>query len=126
MSDSQSSKFRTLLEAKRDDLLSTYASREEIAIEASADEVERLQQQLSRDLVIHRLDNTSKLLNRIEAALRRIEEDVYGVCLRRDNPIGEKRLNAIPWAQYCVKCQELIDRECTLDDGRADGLGFAA
>lgn len=122
MSNTETKNFRQLLEAKRDDLLGTLSSRDEIVIHASADEIDRLQQQMSRDVAIRSLDNTSRVLKSIQAAFDRIEDDIYGVCLRCDKPISEKRLKVIPWASYCVTCQEIIDRESMLDDD----LGFAA
>ena len=37
-----------------------------------------------------------------------MEQDHYGVCLECEEPISTKRLNAVPWARYCVTCQESI------------------
>jgi DnaK suppressor protein len=45
-------------------------------------------------------------LRMVEEALDRLESGDYGVCLACDEPIAEKRLQALPWARYCVKCQE--------------------
>lgn len=117
--------FRGLLERKRRDLLSTSSNREDIAIENAAEEMDRLQQQLNREVVIRQLDRTSKLLRSVKAALDRIEDEIFGVCLRCEEPIAEKRLRAIPWAAYCVACQEMIDRSRA--HGEEDGpIEFAA
>jgi DnaK suppressor protein len=124
MYKSELSDFRKLLEMKRNDLLSMCSHRDDIMIEATADEIDRLQQQVSREMAIRNLDNTSKLLKSVQAALNRIEDEIYGVCLRCEEPIAEKRLKAIPWASYCVSCQEIIDRERLLDGD--DAIGFAA
>jgi len=104
------SEFRRLLEAKYEELLSTASNRDEIVIEAEPDEIDRLQQQLSRDIAVRNLDRTSTLLKSIQAALDRIEDEIYGVCLRCEEPILEGRLKAVPWASHCVVCQEAIDR----------------
>lgn len=45
----------------------------------------------------------------IDEALDRIETGDYGICLSCDGEIPPKRLNALPWARYCVPCQEAID-----------------
>lgn len=119
------SEFQRLLERKREDLLSSSLTKEDIAIEAAADEMDRLQQQLSREVAIRRLDHTSKLLKSVRVALDRIEDDVYGVCLRCEEPISEKRLKAIPWASHCVACQEIIDRD-NASLGDESTIGFAA
>jgi DnaK suppressor protein len=103
---------RQTLEAKRKELLSGTSDREEILIESAADEFDRLQQQqLNREVAIHNLDRESKLLKSVQAALVRMGDDTFGLCLRCDEAIPEKRLKAIPWAAYCVSCQETIDRQ---------------
>jgi DnaK suppressor protein len=48
----------------------------------------------------------AKELERIELALRRIKEGTYGICSRCTQPISPRRLQAIPWAECCVECQE--------------------
>jgi DnaK suppressor protein len=50
-------------------------------------------------------------LRMVEEALDRLESGDYGVCLSCDEPIAEKRLQALPWARYCVKCQEEMGAE---------------
>jgi RNA polymerase-binding transcription factor len=118
--------FRRLLEAKYNELSSTASNRDEIVIESAADEIDRLQQQLSRDIAVRNLDRTSTLLKSVIAALHRVEDEIYGVCLRCEEPIPEKRLKAVPWASHCVSCQEAIDR--AHEEGETDGetIAFAA
>ena len=103
--------YRRLLEAKRDELLLGTSDRDEIAIETAAEDFDRLQQQLNREVAIRNLDRQSTLLKSVQAALSRIEDETFGICLRCDEPIPEKRLNALPWAAYCVSCQENLDRQ---------------
>lgn len=45
-------------------------------------------------------------LRLIEEALDRIRSGDYGVCLSCEEPIAAKRLHALPWARYCLECQE--------------------
>jgi len=47
-------------------------------------------------------------LRLVDEALDRMNAGDYGVCLSCDEPIAEKRLKALPWARYCVVCQELV------------------
>ncbi len=49
-------------------------------------------------------------LRQIEAALDRLNTGHYGVCLSCDEPIPGRRLDAIPWANYCVPCQEQLSK----------------
>jgi DnaK suppressor protein len=46
------------------------------------------------------------LLREIEGALERLREGTYGTCLDCGMPVSRKRLEAIPWARYCVSCEE--------------------
>jgi DnaK suppressor protein len=117
--------FRRVLDAKYKELSYSTSNRDEIAVETAADETDRLQQQLSRDIAVRNLDRTSALLKSIRAALDRIEDEMYGVCLRCDEPIPEKRLKAVPWAAHCLACQEMIDRQHAEGDDD-DTIGFAA
>jgi DnaK suppressor protein len=113
--------YKKLLEAKRNELLRGTSDREEIAIESAAEDFDRLQQQLNREVAIRNLDRQSALLKNVQAALTRIEEETFGICLRCDEPIPEKRLNALPWAAYCVACQENIDRQRAKGEVDEDG-----
>jgi len=42
----------------------------------------------------------------IDIALQKIENGTYGICEECGAPIGEKRLEAIPWVRLCIKCSE--------------------
>jgi len=46
----------------------------------------------------------------ISDALRRIEKESYGICVHCEEPIGAKRLDAVPWTQYCLDCQSLLEK----------------
>lgn len=45
----------------------------------------------------------------IQAALRKIDDGTYGVCVRCGRPIAPERLEALPFVVYCIECQEIID-----------------
>ena len=47
-------------------------------------------------------------LRLVEQALDRLSSGDYGICLGCEEPIPHKRLHAVPWAQYCVECQEML------------------
>jgi|SRR5438270_10443283 len=111
MSKTQLNTFRKMLEAKQKELLAGSSDRAEILIEHAAEEFDRLQQQMNREVAIRNLDRESKLLKSVQAAMARIEDDTFGICLRCEEEIPEKRLKALPWAAYCVPCQEAIDRQ---------------
>jgi DnaK suppressor protein len=61
----------------------------------------------SGDFTEAELDTTT--LQQVQAALRRIESGTYGQCLVDGGPIELNRLDAIPWAPYCVRHQKLLE-----------------
>ena len=71
------------------------------------------QAQLTHDesvsLRLNNLDYTQ--LRLVNEALDRLDSGDYGTCLRCEEPIPAKRLHALPWARYCVPCQELAGKE---------------
>jgi DnaK suppressor protein len=50
------------------------------------------------------------ILQMIQEALDRIDDDSYGVCANCENPIQPKRLEAVPWARHCIQCQSLQEK----------------
>jgi DnaK suppressor protein len=50
-------------------------------------------------------------LRLVEEALDRLKSGDFGTCLSCEEPIPAKRLRAIPWARYCVECQQAIGAE---------------
>ena len=125
---SKNNEFLRLLEAKRNELLLGTSDREEIAIQNAAEDFDRLQQQLNREVAIRNLDRQSTLLKSVQAAIARFDDDSFGICLRCDEPIPEKRLKALPWAAYCVPCQEKIEAQRAAGelDEDSEGVDLAA
>lgn len=109
--------LKTLLENKRRELLRGTSDRDEILIEHTADEFDRLQQQMTRDVAIRNLDREAILLKSVQSALARMDDETYGVCLHCDEEIPERRLRAIPWASYCLECQERIEKHEASNSG---------
>jgi DnaK suppressor protein len=52
-----------------------------------------------------------ELLREVQQALRRIDNGTFGICQGCGEPISGKRLEAIPWAKYCLTCQQIEGRE---------------
>jgi DnaK suppressor protein len=48
-------------------------------------------------------------LSLVRLALERLHEGTFGDCLHCGKPIGEKRLEALPWTPYCIECQEKVE-----------------
>ncbi len=50
------------------------------------------------------------ILQMINEALERIEDKSYGTCVHCGEPIQPKRMEAVPWAQFCLRCQGLQEK----------------
>jgi DnaK suppressor protein len=61
-------------------------------------------------------ENESRQLALIDEALLRIDDEEYGPCQNCQNAINPKRLAAIPWARYCLNCQELLEQGLLEDE----------
>jgi RNA polymerase-binding transcription factor len=61
-----------------------------------------------RDLALR--DRAVQQLELVDAALERIDAGTFGACRRCGRPIAPERLEALPWAAYCIECQREIGR----------------
>ena len=74
------------------------------------DQMDRAQIESNAALDLRTRDRERKLLQKIEAALRRIEEGNYGYCIETDEPINLRRLEARPIASLSLHAQERHER----------------
>ncbi len=110
MNQTELEKYRAMLEAKQAELSAGLRNREDIAIEKTPDALDEVQLAGERELAIRNLDRESNLLRHVKAALVRINDGTYGDCLHCEEEIKPKRLDAVPWTKYCIRCQEAADR----------------
>ena len=104
--------YRTLLLKKRDEILAS-TRREPEALTASVqspDAVEFAVKTVEQDVTVVTANLRSRMLKEIERALARCAGGTYGVCEACGEEISNNRLKAIPWARYCLTCQELRSR----------------
>jgi DnaK suppressor protein len=117
MTKAELEKFKNILETKQAELSGSLRNRDEIVIEKAPDALDEVQLAGERELAIRNLDRDSTMLRQIRRALARIEDGTFGTCLHCEEEISLKRMNAVPWAAYCIKCQEQVDRhEIETDD----------
>jgi DnaK suppressor protein len=102
--------YRKALQAKKKELTGKLAVREDIAVEPISEAIDQVQRASEREFAISRLDRDWQTLRAVDAALARIADKSYGICLRCEEDISPKRLNAIPWAPLCITCQEQADQ----------------
>lgn len=111
MTKTELAKFKSILLEKQAELERFVRNRDGIAIEKAADAIDEVQHATERELAIRNLDRETILLRNVRGGLRRIEDGSYGVCMHCDEEINLKRINAVPWAPYCIQCQEEADRQ---------------
>jgi DnaK suppressor protein len=111
---SQWGPFREKLERKRQEILDMYArdlrSGQEASDDNTDDLVDRANNAISRELMFSLSDGERQLLLQVEDALTRMTSGAYGRCVHCGQPIAAPRLEALPWAKYCIDCQELQEK----------------
>ena len=111
MTREQLQEFKGFLEAEQAGTSRTLLqNRQDIGIEKSADALEEISYTAGRELAMANLSRYSGILHNIRAALVRIENGAFGICLCCETTIGLKRLRAVPWTPLCIRCQEAADR----------------
>lgn len=79
--------------------------------EATQDPADRCVTSLSKESLFEQSSQRRTILRLIEAALRRIEHGSFGICAGCGDEIPARRLQALPWTQFCLRCQEAIEEE---------------
>jgi len=109
MNGTDVNRYKKVLIAAREAIVGKSHQREAIWVAQSNELMETVQLAAERDFAIRALELENKCLTRVDAALKRIEDGEFGICLECEEPISPKRLAAVPWATYCLRCQELDD-----------------
>ncbi len=104
--------YKKMLEKKAEEVrrsMSAQKAAQVVArLDVPSDEGDLSQQHHEEWIFLNRNTIDMKLLREISDALRRIDAGTYGACMECEEPISQKRLDAVPWARYCVTCQEAI------------------
>ena len=113
MNPRQREYFRAKLEAWREDILRE--SRETLdnlqeENQNHPDMADRASSESDRALELRTRDRQRKLISKIDAALKRIEDGSYGYCEETGEPIGIARLDARPIATLSLEAQEMHER----------------
>ena len=70
----------------------------------------------SKNVMLAVSENESRQLALVDEALRRVEDDEYGICQNCEQEINPNGLPHIPWARYCLSCQELVEQGMLEDE----------
>jgi DnaK suppressor protein len=105
-------RYRKVLEGKAEEVrrsMSAQKAAQVVArLDVPSDEGDLSQQHHEEWIFLNRNSIDMKLLREVSDALLRIDHHHYGTCMDCEEPISAKRLEAVPWARYCVTCQERI------------------
>ncbi len=122
MTKQELNKLKDTLEKKQAELMRVLVNREGIEIEKSPDALDEVQHATERELAIRNLDRDSALLRNVRAALVRHTQGTYGICQHCEEEISSKRLQAVPWAAFCIECQEIADRNQAMGQESFDDM----
>ena len=111
--------FRFLLIEKRKELLGNVSYMETDALHEDNSDLSNMPLHMAdrgsdnyeQEFTLELMDSERKLLTEIYDALTRIEEGTYGLCENNAEPIPKPRLEAIPWARYCIACANLMEKK---------------
>ena len=106
--------LRERLEKQRAEIINMYKqdlrAGQESADDGTEDIVDRANNAYNRELMFSLSDNERATLLQIENALRRMDDGTYGRCSNCGQTINILRLEAVPWARFCIDCQELAEK----------------
>ncbi|MFZ0035040.1 MAG: TraR/DksA C4-type zinc finger protein [Sedimentisphaerales bacterium] len=110
--------FKNLLLAKRNEILGNVTSMEDETLRRQRSDLSNMPIHMAdigtdnfdQEFTLGLMDSERKLLKEIDDALQRIEDGTYGICEGSGKPITKARLEAIPWARYCVEYAGLLEK----------------
>jgi DnaK suppressor protein len=102
--------FKKKLLARREELRRTIARTEQEGRSAdddpTVDLADKAANSYTKEFLFGQTDNDRVLLQMVEEALQRLQQQTFGECLTCQEEMQQKRLEAVPWARYCRACQE--------------------
>lgn len=106
--------YKKKLLTRREEVMKTIARTQEEGRTADEDPTvdlaDKAANSYTKEFLFGMTSTDRSLLNLIDAALKRIQEDEYGVCANCQEEMQQKRLEAVPWAKHCISCQEKLEQ----------------
>jgi len=78
--------------------------------ESAVDVADRAVNSATKEFLFRQAHERHRMLQLVETALGRIRDGSFGECLACGGSVGFKRLEAVPWTEYCVACQDKLER----------------
>ena len=112
--------YRKKLVEHQEQILSLYEHDLKVGQQASdegtEDIVDHANNSSNREFMFALSDTERRILIEIDGALERLDGGSFGVCTNCSVEIKKARLRALPWARYCVDCQEQVERGVVLEN----------
>jgi DnaK suppressor protein len=106
--------FKKKLQSRREELVRTIARTEQEGRTAdddpTVDLADKAANSYTKEFLFGQTDSDRLMLQLVDEALRRIQQDTFGECLLCHEEIQQKRLDAVPWARHCRDCQEKFEQ----------------
>jgi DnaK suppressor protein len=80
-------------------------------VEATQDSADQCIISVSKEALYERMSQRRTVLLLIEAALKRIADRSFGICVGCGDKIQDQRLQALPWTQFCLRCQGELEEK---------------
>jgi DnaK suppressor protein len=120
--------YKTILLQKERELIEEMGRRRDDALDSGITDVEdpidSVISTTGRDTAMQEGSMLYDTLAMVRDALQRIKDGTFGICIDCEEPIGEARLDAVPWTPYCVVDQQKHDKEAA--ENRVQTLGDLA
>ena len=113
MDDAKLDYFKNMLLQKRGELMGIVRRTEDYGRENdenARDITDMAVESYTKEFLFGKSAGDRRILSDISDALARIDGRTYGFCTNCDDEIGYRRLEAVPWASLCIKCQELLEK----------------
>ena len=102
------------LEQQRQEILDLYVhdlkEGQKFQNDGAEDLVDRANDAYNREFILSLSGSERDVLLEIDEALARLEDGGFGTCTHCEKKIAGRRLQAVPWARYCIDCQELSEQ----------------
>lgn len=122
MNHAEIQEFKRVLESRRDEAchrLNRLSDETRSLDHDARDSGDQSIATISREALFQQNSQRRNQLRSIEAALARIQDGTFGICETCSHEIAPRRLQAVPWTDHCIRCQEMREREASphLDRG---------
>lgn len=115
MNKTEVSQLRKKLETQRLEIMSSLRQLDQetrsIEVDTTQDAADLSVSSMSKEALFQQSSQRRTVLRRIEAALQSMDDGTFGECVGCGEEIPTRRLNALPWTQRCLRCQEEIEQQ---------------